>query len=311
MGKKYRDLVAQYSEQRRGKRSVLNTLANFANDNGEVWISNDTIATHAGLSIRAVQYNIDALLETDELEIIKIGNGRGNTTVYRLNHAELAPFTGQERVQDTTIKGASFTQKGASSAIKGAKNDNAYIGIDLLDQNNIDDDAHASDASAHLEPEQPAAPTAPLSQKRLVNAFGRPIDGPEIVLDDLPSGPKSATPAKNVKVYHRAAVARFDPRKIRADGLIDKGQGANELEIWLEGFPQKPTEAQMRDMREKVPPEKYDRWREVIQETSIRGFKSYQNVMDVFLNGWRNGSKPPSHPTVSAKKVEFAIAGLL
>ena len=72
MGKRYRDIVRQYSQAKRGTRAVMNLLADYATDeNGEAWPGHQRLAAESGLSERTVTRAITALIEAGEIELIE------------------------------------------------------------------------------------------------------------------------------------------------------------------------------------------------------------------------------------------------
>jgi len=92
----------------------------------------------------------------------------------------------------------------------------------------------------------------------------------------------------------RGIVTHFDPRQL-ADGLLPVGTGKTAIQIWRESFAWTPTAAQIRDMNEKATD--LDRWRTITAQCAVKGFRSYGNVMDVYLNGFHNGNVPtPTAP---------------
>lgn len=185
MGKKFRDLVREHSTQKRGCRAVLNVLANYANEDGEVWCSNDTIADEAGLSVRAVQYNIDALIKSNEIGLAKAGNGRGHATRYKLNHetpelflqekgAKAAPFMDQEKGAKDDIKGASYAQRVQVTQIKGAK---AAPDLDIdreLDHEGSKTPAQPQKAEPITEPAKPTPPPTALKENEYLPGIPDP-----------------------------------------------------------------------------------------------------------------------------------------
>lgn len=108
-----------------------------------------------------------------------------------------------------------------------------------------------------------------------------------------PSAPQpTAMPErKNGKVTH------YDPRQVDKGGLLPKGAGTTQIEIWKESFAWTPTSAQIRDMNERVTD--LDKWRQVTAECAIKAFRSYSNVIDVYLHGWREPPDTPAKRTVS------------
>jgi hypothetical protein len=81
-------------------------------------------------------------------------------------------------------------------------------------------------------------------------------------------------------------VTHFDARKLDTNGLLPKNSGKTLIEIWREAFTWMPTAAQIRDMNERVTDSA--KWRQITTDCALKGFRSYTNVIDVYLNGWRN-----------------------
>lgn len=123
MGKLYRDLVRQHCEAKGSARALLNVLADYATNEGLVWIARETMATDAGLSERTVTRALQALCDDGWLS--SEGNatgGRGRIPVYKIRLPEclkgdnVTPFSAQERVTDCPLKGDNVTVKGDKSA---------------------------------------------------------------------------------------------------------------------------------------------------------------------------------------------------
>jgi len=105
--------------------------------------------------------------------------------------------------------------------------------------------------------------------------------------------PPTETPPSAPQPNHkpekiRGTVTLFDPRQVQA-GLLPKGTGKTQIEIWKESFAWVPTAAQIRDMNEKATD--LDKWRQVTADCSIKAFRSYPNVLDVYLHGWRDSQE--------------------
>lgn len=106
---------------------------------------------------------------------------------------------------------------------------------------------------------------------------------------DTPSAPPSF-PDDGKRERRHGKVTHYDPRQVGKDGLLPKGSGSTQIEIWRESFTWTPTAAQIADMNEKATD--LDKWRKVTADCAIRGFRSYPNVMDVYQNGWKDKSAP-------------------
>jgi len=134
----------------------------------------------------------------------------------------------------------------------------------------------------------------PSEEKRREEKRSECVSEPETVRQEsAPSAPPQqalAPPPKNGRVAH------YDPRKIEA-GLLTKGTGTTQIEIWRESFAWTPTAAQIRDMNEQATD--LDKWRQVTAECAIKAFRSYPNVIDVYLHGWRAPPDATQKQTVS------------
>jgi hypothetical protein len=120
MGNKYRDIVRKHSKAKGSRRSVLNVLANYADDSGEAWPGNETIATEAGISTRTVSRCLDELCASGEIEVVEGGLGRANAYKWRILVSEkgdkkvtdcqvLEPVKGDKKVTTVHIKGDKLT----------------------------------------------------------------------------------------------------------------------------------------------------------------------------------------------------------
>lgn len=112
---------------------------------------------------------------------------------------------------------------------------------------------------------------------------------------DLPEAPSAPLPSPKPEKI-KARVAHFDPRQTQ-NGLLPKGTGKTQIEIWKESFSWVPTAAQIRDMNEKATD--LGKWRQVTADCAIKAFRSYTNVMDVYLNGWRDSAEVIPKQTVT------------
>jgi hypothetical protein len=106
-----------------------------------------------------------------------------------------------------------------------------------------------------------------------------------------PNKPFSKPERRNGKVTH------FDPRQADSVGLLPKGTGATPMEVWRESFAWTPTAAQIREMGENATD--LNKWRKVTAECAIKAFRSYTNVMDVYMHGWRDPTEPVQKQKVS------------
>ena len=67
------------------EKMVMVALANRANERNVCWPSLDRIADESGMAKRTAQRTIDKLVERTLVSKLSKGNGRGNSTAYRLN----------------------------------------------------------------------------------------------------------------------------------------------------------------------------------------------------------------------------------
>lgn len=92
---------------------LLLAVADFADDDGIAWPGIDALARKTRLSRRQTQYNIQALIQSGELEMIDPGgSGAKDTNKYRVTPdkgAKIAPCK-DSRVQSATNKGATDGQ---------------------------------------------------------------------------------------------------------------------------------------------------------------------------------------------------------
>lgn len=103
MGNKYRDLVRKHSKAKGSRRSVLNVLANYANDEGKAWPGNAVIATEAGVSQRTVMRCLDELCGCGEIEVVEGGLGRANQYVWRITVAGKGDKKDDKKVTDCQV----------------------------------------------------------------------------------------------------------------------------------------------------------------------------------------------------------------
>lgn len=214
MGTKYRDLVRKHSKARGSARSVLNTLASYADDDGLAWPGRATIANETGMSERNVIRCIQRLCEERRLsiELNELG-GRGKVPIYKIWLPEIgqaAPLIDDEDAE----KGDNLSPKRVSTchpldaervtneqtkgdklSEKGDKSDNTY-----KEYNRIEPNTESKRESG--------AKSAPHSAR----AKGK-TDGPPYV----------------------------DPRRFE-NGYIPAGKARNAVEVYYERFPITATE---------------------------------------------------------------------
>ena len=123
-----------------GEMLLALALADHASDDGtRVFPSIRSLAVKTRQSERSVQYQLRKMEESEWLVLVNAGNGgRGQNREYRISldwikgadiaplisaekGADIAPFEGAERVQSTTVKGATDDTKGATSGSKGCR----------------------------------------------------------------------------------------------------------------------------------------------------------------------------------------------
>lgn len=130
----------------------------------------------------------------------------------------------------------------------------------------------------------PALALAQADVDEFVNATNLPAHAPSptsgappsrIVLDDPPTGPPQAR--------------QFDPRQLDAGGLWPEGTGQTPYEVYREAFATIPSRYQIRHMNANVTD--LVKWRAVTQKCAMKDFKSYDNVFDVYQNGFRQEKK--------------------
>jgi len=114
------------------RRSVMMALAHYADDTGDCWPSQRTLAHDAAMTERGIQKIMDALVLAGEVEIVEKGNGRGNSTHYRLvkyaRKGEQEPSKGrticssfekEERANGDTLKGERIAERANGLPLKG------------------------------------------------------------------------------------------------------------------------------------------------------------------------------------------------
>lgn len=191
MGAKFRDLIQRYSKARNSYRSVLNVLANYANDDGLAWPGRATIARETGLSERTVIRCIGRLLADGH---IKAGEnakgGRGLVPVYQI----LVP----ERVTSTTEKGDSLTEKGdkCDNERVTSATSSLYVEPNIEPKEEPERDPRASD---------PPAPPAELHSRNGVGSRKLPFSSPYVNNQKFDPGTgyiRPGTGATPVEVYY-------------------------------------------------------------------------------------------------------------
>jgi len=115
------------------KKLVLLAIADHANDDGIAWPSQGRIAWKTGYKRRNIKRILDELIEDGLLQVMRVGRGRGNSTVHQLT-LENAPQLPEYNADDyyvpfkekvtpltsNTVKGVIPDEKVQSEVIKGA-----------------------------------------------------------------------------------------------------------------------------------------------------------------------------------------------
>lgn len=284
-------------------RLLLIAIAEHANAaTGLASPGNELLARETRISERQVQRLLHQLVDAGFIEIAEHGGGRGRVRQLRMlfapavteraqrvtNHdtlceperatsdVALCPKKGdkrvtteRERVTNRTEKGDKLPEKTPDNQLEPITAEPIGVGIDPVNA---------------AQPPASLPPAARIEDRIDLDGFHN-FDGPR-GRSNIPVIERMSS----VKVHRRAARSPdFDPRKVGPDGLIPKGAGRTPLEVWREGYGDMPTLAQMRELRERVGPDKLDLWRLVVEQTSVAGFRSFANVMDVFVRGWKVG----------------------
>ena len=305
MGKKYRDLVRAHATARRSNRTVLNILADYADDNGEAWPGYELLAKEAGLSERTIMRCISSLIEDGDLEYVDGGLGKGNKQRFRIlvKGVTLSPYQEDEKVTSTNQKVTTVHEKVTSTHAKGDNGDSDTIYRTVIepDLEPRENRAREDQPAVPTEPPPPVPALAQADVDEFVNATNLPAQAPSptsgappsrIVLDDPPTGPPQAR--------------QFDPRQLDAGGLWPEGTGQTPYEVYREAFATIPSRYQIRHMNANVTD--LVKWRTVTQKCAMKDFKSYDNVFDVYQNGFRQEKKAYDHRKQPTTRPEPAHA---
>ena len=108
--------VWKFSSHRGTSLLLLLSLADYANDEGICWPSITTLAHKCRLSPRQTQRLIQKLVGSKEIKVLHIGDGRGNSSRYRVtppsSFGAKGCHMGQERVTSRAERVTSTTEKG-------------------------------------------------------------------------------------------------------------------------------------------------------------------------------------------------------
>lgn len=292
MGKKYRDWVRAHSTAKRSARAVLNVLADYAKDeDGTTFPGYTTIARDTGLSERTIMRCINSLIENGHLVRVECVTGRGNKQGLKIiteKGGNLSPIQ-EENAEGE--KGDNYAQKGDNGAErvtttteKGDNGDSDTIYRTVLEPDLEPRENRAREDQPATPTPSPAPTLAQADVDEFVNATNLPAHAPSptsgappsrIVLDDPPTGPPQAR--------------QFDPRQLDAGGLWPEGTGQTPYEVYREAFATIPSRYQIRHMNANVTD--LVKWRAVTQKCAMKDFKSYDNVFDVYQNGFRQEKK--------------------
>jgi Helix-turn-helix domain len=99
--------------QRHDRLILLLALADFANDEGYCWPSNESLAHRCRCSERHIQRMIQSLIKDGDITRLREGRGRGNSSLYLLERYS------EGGVLTTFVKGDIFDKKETIQAIKG------------------------------------------------------------------------------------------------------------------------------------------------------------------------------------------------
>ena len=105
MGKLYRDLVRAHSKAKNSYRSVLNALADYADDDGVAWPGAARLANDTGMSERNVFRCLQRLIDDQRISIVEDypNGGRGNTTHYKIWMPEIGQPAPQNPDKNSAI----------------------------------------------------------------------------------------------------------------------------------------------------------------------------------------------------------------
>jgi DnaD/phage-associated family protein len=123
MSIKHMSIVWDSSSHSGNALLVLLAIADHANDEGICWPSISTIAKKARISERQTKRIIQDLADSGEIEIVKRGDGRGHSTIYKLKgDTVLSPFSGANSdIVMSPFIDTDISRKGDKSSIKGDK----------------------------------------------------------------------------------------------------------------------------------------------------------------------------------------------
>lgn len=284
MGRIYRDWVRENATAKRSNRAVLNVLADFAKDEtGIAFPSYTTLADATGLSERTIMRCINSLVKDGDLERIECKTGRGNKQGLKIikkgdNKTQKGDNDDKEKGDNCALKGDNCAERVTTTTEKGDNDGGDTIYGTVLEPD-LEPRENRAREDRPTEPAQPPAP--PLGESDIeefvsatniqANALS-PLSGAppsRVVGEDPPSGPKTRP---------------FDPRELVND-FWPEGTGQTPYEVYRESFAVTPSRFQIKHMNANVTD--LDKWRQTTQRCALKGFKSYDNVFDVYQNGFR------------------------
>lgn len=300
MGKKYRDLVRAHATARRSNRTVLNILADYADDNGEAWPGYELLAKEAGLSERTIMRCISSLIEDGDLEYVDGGLGKGNKQRFRIlvKGVTLSPYQEDEKVTSTNQKVTTVHEKVTSTHAKGDNGDSDTIYRTVIEPDLEPRENRAREDQPVTPIEPPAPPPLPAT-----NAFGTKLDDTRMRYDDPPTGPKTPPPVPEKtrpRKHERVTSPHIDPRKFK-NGFVVAGEGATAVEVYYERFAIGDDKARLSapledDLIAHCPD--LDRLRSVIEAYSRTAYKprNMQLIFDWYAKGiTQNGKESARH----------------
>ena len=237
------------------KKLVLLAIADHANDEGIAWPSQGRIAWKTGYKRRNIKYILDSLVEDGYLTILRIGNGRKNSTVHQLtleNAPRLPEYNAddyyvpfKERVQPD-VKGATGGKRVQPVVEKGA----IAVAPEPSLEPSIEPSIHSNEEKASSLPsgkaslpEPPAKTKTPRKKKSDTDPRVKPllVEFEKLVGYPLPNYKQEGTAAKlMLKTYQpKDILACWKYMQKDNDFWKDKHCGLSsvnkQIGKWLEG----------------------------------------------------------------------------